>query len=912
MPAYFGPWRLIAAEPVPPELVALARKLVGGMLDTGVPKREWRLDDGSVIHALLVNGVPKVTIRQPRGAVAVPVEPAAMWVPRGFVVTPASTAAPRGAGLPVVQQGSNPYAVANLDPGLDLTRWTPGGPFNQVLLTPDAGAGYPPVAARAMPAFYGQVGLLNRGVSAGYDGRVPGKKWQAYRVSFVGFPLHTGLDPAPARAALFEGVNQYRADHGVDAAYLMPRGLYHPAETLAELLSDVGLAQTGYPPGYRTPAQRLLKDGPWSDETPGYGELVAVGGTVNAVVASWAVAHSAELLLDSPNKQPVVLDAAFNAGHWAMTTQVRQDWIRAGRRSFQSSDAALPPISWDASASRNLGWMTFPVTQHDRQIWSPAQPLVDANGRWWLSYFHSDYGYRPALGPNVYCRGRVLGVLPNHGMVLGAGVALIGSGDAAVDRLHVLAYHAADNAATDMATQGLMAVARLWYVDFPRGSGQRLHAEAPIAEVYDPAAPRDFGVWRDAGTVTLPGIKYESFWEFGADGATAVCLRDGAVVEDILDWWSTAFAGGNGAGIYTGAFKGVLAELAIDTTPSPTLHTTALATGSWLASRGAAAELNYLPHLAPTNPASVPADAWAVENPLVPLAAGYVNGVVQVAYAGTATLVNTAGDPRTYGAGVVSDVGVFGYAVFGDAAIKYPSQGDSVVISRAELGDAADHWFYAANTLQVADLSTQAVVVDGAAAMNKVSGWTAQVDAGSGQTYYTVTYASTGEGDGAMLNTTDAVRRVRSFQHGVLVSDAAYPHPYGVQWNTTLMLALGWPTDSGGAFLPSPLAPSYTFDWDTSSWAIFPAVPDLTLQPVFAERFGEQVFGYQVALATPITTLAYGTQGRPTMTDYAAAFATNLQQTITADNRPAIGGQFAASFDVPDYGAQWLAEVLAC
>jgi hypothetical protein len=910
MPAYFGPWRLIAAEPVPPELVALARKLVGSMLEVGgIPQRQWNLPGGGSIHALLVNGMPKVTIRLPRGAAAVPSAAAALWVPRGFVVTPAGTAAPRGAGLPVVATDANPYAVANLDPGLDFARWTPGGPLNQVLLTPDADAGYPPVAARAMPAFYGRVGVLNNDPGAGYDSRTPGRTWHAYRPSFVGFPLHSGSDPAPARAALFEAVNQYRADHGVAKAYLMPRALYHPAESLAELVRDHGLAQAGYPPGYRTPADRLLKDGPWSDETPGYGELVAVGGTVNAVVASWAVAHSAELLLDSPGKQPVVLDAALDAGNWAVTTQVRMDWIRAGRRSFQSSDADLPPISWDAPPARNLGWMTFPVTQHDRQIWSPAQPLVDASGRWWLRYFHSDYGYRPALGPNVYCRGRALGVLPNQGLVLGAGVSVQYA--AQIDRLHVLAYHAADNAATDMATQGLMAVARLWYVDFPSRDGQRLHAEAPITQAYDPTAPRDFGVWRDAGTVTLPGIKYESFWEFGPDGATAVCLRDGAVVQDILDWWSTAFAGGNGGGIYTGAFKGVLAELTIDQIARFSLRTTALATGSWLASR-AAAELNYLPHLAPTNPSSVPADAWAVENPLVPLAAGYVNGQVRVAYAGNATLVNTAADPRNYGAGVVSDVGVLGYAVFGGADIQYPSQGDATVVSRAELGDAADHWFYAANTLQVADLATRAVVVDGADAMNKVAGWTAQVDAGSGQTYYTVTYASTGEGAGAMLNTTDAVRRVRAFQHGALVHDAAYPHPYGVLWNTTLMLALGWPTDSGGAFIPSPLAPGYSFNWDTSSWAIFPPVNDLTLQPVFAERFGEQVFGYQVALATPITTLAFGAQGRPTMTDYAAAFATDLTQTITAENRPAVGGQCAASFDVPDYGAQWLAEALAC
>jgi hypothetical protein len=907
MPAYFGPWRVVSAQPVPPQVLGLARKLVGGMLQVGgIPKRQWRLDDGTTIHALIVNGVPKVTITQPVSAANPQSAPAELWLPRGFVVTPASSAAPRGAGLPVVQQGDNAYTAANLNPGLDMTRWTAGGPHGQVLLSLDEDAGYPLTFVQAAPVHY-SLGGPSATLPAGYDSRptAPGATWQAYRPRYADFVSHYDTDPAQARRALFDAVDAYRSDSVVARAYLMPRGFYRPAEVLSYLMTAGGLAQGGYPRGYRTTAERLAKDGPWSDHVAA--ELVAVGGTPAQVIESWQAGHAADVLLQPADHTPVFADVGYSAGNWVLTTQPRDHWIMAGRRSFQSSDAQLPPISWDGPPALNLGWTTFPITFHDRSIWSPPPLVMD--GKFWLSYANSTYGSRPAIGPNVYCRGRVLGTVPSGGFVLGAGVSVVveeSDDQPAADRLLAIAYHPAENDTLDMATQGVMAVAHVWYADFPRTGGLRLHAEAPVTEVFDPEAPEPAAglvQWRDGGMLTLPGIKYESFWEFAPDGSKACCLRDAVSVGEILDYFSGRFPGGNGYGWYSGAFKGVLCEVAITAQPAFNPSTTALTTKSYLA-RGLTDQFNYRPGLYPSNPPEAPADAWAAEDQLVPLAAGYVNGAARIAYHGFASLLENATDPRTNPPALGGD-GKYWYAAFGGTALVYPSESDSaVVMARGVLGSADGYAWPAAPVPLIADIAQQVVIADLDTAAAKLVSYTL-----SGG-LYTYAYASNADFPVDVLDTTAAVRRVRVYQMGQLLHEATYTHPYGVLWATDRIFLPQ--VDGGGAFTASPLDPTHPFNPDTDSWAIFPAAPDLTLQPVFARRCAEHVIGYQVGLATPITTLAFGALTNPTMTDYAAAYRINLTQTIAAEDRPVLGGWFTTTFDAPDTGGEWLAEAMTC
>lgn len=883
MPAYNGIWSVVSAQPVPSDLAALARKLVGGMLETrGITQRQWNLPDGGSIHARIVNGIPKVTIVQGEKTTEPSFERTALWAPRGFVVTPASSVAAHGVGLPVVQQGTNPYATVNLDPGIDFARWTSGGFHGQVLLTTDTNAGYASSLAQAVPMYYSTRGPAVA-LGPSYDTRPTSKEWRAFRPSYTDFTSHYDADPKGARRTLFAAVNTYRGDHAVAKAYLMPRGFYRPAEVLSYLMTANGKSQASYPKGYKTATERLQKDGSWS--TVAAAELSTTGGTAAGAVTTWQAAHSADLQLDTPTA-PTFADIGFSAGNWTAVIEPRDQWIAVGRRTFQSIDSELPPISWDGPPALNLGWTTFPITFHDRSIYAPPPLAVD--GKFWLSYYNSTHGSRPAIGPNVYCRGRVLGVAPTDGFVLGAGIITM----AKADRLMILAYHPLENAALDQATQGVMAVVHVWYADMPNpGDVLRLHAQQPVTE------------WKDGGMITLPGIKYESFWEFAPDGSKAVCLRDAVSVGEILDYFGSAFPGGNAYGWYSGAFKGVLCEITVSLQPNFALRTTALATKSFLA-RGTADQFNFRPSLYPSNPPEAPHDAWAAEDQLVPLAAGYVNGTVRVAYHGFSSLLENATDPRITPPALGGD-GKYWYAAFGSAALVYPSQSDSAaVMAKGVLSYSDGYAWPAAPVPLIADIAQEIVIAD----LDTVAAKLVSYTLSSG--LYTYTYAANPAYMTNVLNTMTAVRRVRVYQRAQLIHESAYPHPYGVVWATDRIFLPE--VDGGGAFTASPLDPTHPFNPDTDSWAIFPPAPDLTLQPVFARRGAERIFGYQIGLATPITTLAFGALANPTMTDYAAAYRINLTQTITAENRPVIGGWYTTTFVAPDTGGEWLAEAMAC
>lgn len=944
MPAYFGPWRVISTQSVSPQQLALARKLVGSMLEVGgVPSRRWDLPDGSVISALIVNGMPKVTITPAGVAVSPEATRADLWAPRGFLVVPAGASTLRGAGLPVVQQGSDPYAAENLDPGLDITRWTPGGPHGQVLLTLDDDAGYPDPSAIAAPMHYSPLGP-NPYLAATFDQRKTGSTWLAFRPSYMDFLPHDASDNIGARRAVFDAVNGFRSGHGIDVAYLMPRGFYRPAEVLSTLVTADGIAQLAYPSGYQSTDERLLKDGPWSQATspptPSYQELVATGMSTAGGVDGWESNQATALLLDPTSKAPVFADVGCNAGNLALTLQVREHWIMAGRRVFQSADAALPPISWDGPPSLNLGWMTLPIAYANESILIPTAPLV-SNGQWWCSYYTSTHESRPAIGPNIYCRGRVLGVLPNVGQVLGAGIVVINNADPTknVDRLMVIGYHPSENTALDVNTQGLMAVAHVWYADFPHGDALRLHTEHVVADVQVPqgsANPPPMP-WIDGGTQLLPGIKYESFWEFAPDGLHALCLRDGADLGTIgyalqNPLVSSTFIPARVANVWSGAFAGVLCELAFGTAPPFALQVTNLATPAY-APLGNSSINNFRPTLYPSNPAGVPFDCWASENPLQALAAGYnKNGQPRVAYYGSALLMLNRTDPRlpSPNPATIPDNFAYsgagrGYIVFGDTSLKFPSDANDFVI----VGDGAfgyDEGFAdPAAPPMIVDIVTSAAVADVRTAPKYITAFTP--DATWPDFYYTIATADNADYQSDVMNTFKASRRVRIYQRGIMLNESSYAHSYGIPWSMFGFRLVRAPDGtyyspsyygSGGYPPPadtSPVDPSYVLTYDspkaiysTASTHVFPAVPAQTLQPFYATRFDEEMIGYQVGLASPITDLWFKGMTNPVLQDRAAAFAGNITQTISADQRPVIGGWYRASFPVPDIGGNWLAE----
>lgn len=896
--AHHGEWILIG-EDVTPEQLASARKLLGiveqqaQLGELKVLKRTTRLADGTTVTAMVGTTPPRVIVSPaPKAKPPGPPPPATLWLPRGFVVAPVSASSRYGVGLPVVQSGSDPYAPANLNPGLDVTRWTSGGPFNQVLLTKDVDAGYPgnPLA-QPEPVFYGATPPLNAPYPQGYDARPTGDNWLGFRLSWTK-PIQTFEGaPAGARVQLFSTYAGYRQGAALDQAYAIPRGFYRPGETLSYLYAVNGGNESSYPKGYTTEDLRLKKDGTWSNESTAYGELTARGGTAAHAVETWASTQPSITNLSSTIKSPLFADAGYCNGVWTLDVQIRDRWINAGRRVFQSSDAQLPPISWDGPPSKNLSWMTFPIVMHDLNLYAPQPITVD--GRFWLAYFSGKYGGRPAIGPDVYCRGRTLGTLPNGGMVLGAGVYPL----AGKDRLHVIAFHPSENAGLNLATQGMMAVAHVWWVDFPSNGGLRLHADAPVTE------------WQDGGTLTLPGIKYESFWEFSVDGTKAICLRDTATSTDIINFLSAAYPGSMNA--YSGAFKGAVVELMISAQPSFSLRTTTLATPSYLGVFGST-WLKPRPGLYPGNPPSAPSDAWAEDYPLIPLAAGYDSaGRVLVAYTGQSLLLRNRTDPASSSIGYASNDNpgaAFSYFVTGGTSAVYPSDGNAVVTSQNVLSDTCSGAIPFAIPM-VLDIPSRTFVLDGHPVNSKLTSYT--VDP-THSDLYNYTYTPTGAVQTNALNTTAPTRRVRMFYQGRQVGEDAYGHPYGVLWDYARLTGNGLPVDGSGHIIPSVLNPSYVWNVNTSSWAIFVPSLDMTLQPFFAQRFGETIYGYQVGLFSPVTTMSFLSVGDPSMTDYAVAYHDDILQTITAENRPVVGGRYWSTFTPPDLGGGWLCEALVC
>lgn len=923
--AFFGTWNLRSDPPATAIQIAEARKFVGQLQEyasynqLGVVSNQKNMPDGTVITVLITDGMPIVNIQGP-GLPLVPALPptTALWVPRGFVVIPASFAASRGVGVPIQPIGNAPYTKANLDPGVDFDRWTPGGYFGQVLLSRDTDAGYSQdIKAQAVPMYYGVRGPSSN-EPAGYDYRTDPGKWGAYRVRFSDFIQHYAADPTGARRGLFAAVNTYRINNSAAPAYLWPVGFYRPAEALSYLIASNGIDQTQFPPGYQTTDERLLKDGQWAYVPNAYGELVSTtGGTSAQIVDGWAQAHSAILLLAPTNKAPVFADVGVEASASTLVTQAREQWIMAGRRAFHSQDYQLPPISWDAPPSLNLGWLTFPIVHAYENIYTPVS-VVDDKGAFYQKYYTSDHGSQPGIGPYVYCRGRQLGAMPNGGLVLGAGIVPL----ALVDRLVVIAYHPSENTGLAPATQGLMAACHVWYHDFPSGVDLRLHAEAPITE------------WQDGGKKTLPGMKYDSFWSFHPSGMKAVCLRDEAdigVLSAALQQPNVSgfFLGKLVASSWSGAFAGVVCEMTQILTTIPTFNVASSPVGSLpYAQLGDPLIGKFTSTVFPPRVDGIPTDAWGYEEQLVPHAAGYVNGAIQLSYTEASHVLLNRTDPRA-GAGVVlDDLTSLNLVAFGPPGIKYASEATSVVIvAKGPLGNDTDkHASPAGPAPSFVDLPSQTFALDLTTAAQSITSFTVNPDDAR---YYDVTAVNVPGATTEFMNSTLPQRRVRMFQRGLQLNESTFAHPYGVPWayyQMALLRQVGGltytaPMVNGNSDPqncdPSPVDPAYVLRFDLpkniylqASTHIFVSVIDQTMQAFYATRFEEEITGYQIGLCAPTSTMNFKGMKNPVLQDRAAAFASNVFDVIPELGRTVTGGWYKVTFNAPAFGAGWLAQAV--
>lgn len=896
MAAYAGPWRLVSAQPIPPALVALARKLVGGMLDTGVPKRTWRLDDGSQIHALLVNGVPKVTITQPAPAAKREQNPTDLWIPRGFVVYPATHAAPYGYGLPIVQDSSaGPYDRANLEPGLDTARWTAGGPCGEVLVSPDDYAGYPE-SRLSIPSpllFHPTLGPGFHWSGKGfYDERTPQGAWTSYRMALAAPVANYADEDIGASLSLFEQINTYRTGAGATELALLPRGYYRPAKVMASIMLANGSTDetsSSYPLTYRTSADRLTKDGYSATvmdvtfdtfdrgDHPTSFELRHLGGSAADVLAVWQGDADSDAVLTKDVGPAAFADVGNRAGYWAVNITERTRWIEAGNVSWQSADAALPPISWHGFASVNLAWETYPasydVENYETAPLVPLRSFTDGQGDCWLSYPRNTApkaaDLEPALSRHVYCRGRAIALAPRGGLVWGACVATVVTDTGAVDRLVVLVHHPEEQP-TDYTSEGFTRYLRVWWCDVPRRATLRLDPQQTICG----EDPDDTWSWRggqqlDLGDMPAPAtgftaspgvtsLKYASAWRFAPDGSRAICLRDyGAFVDyAVLGAQNTLWS----AALNPRAVEVVFDHAADGTTAHMVFH-------DYTAGLVGTDRL-----LSPSTPPGTDEvfNIALYERGAVPIAVDYSLGG-QVVYAFAASV--GANQPSIYtdpaGTGSFSDHCSFAYLGTGDASAAYATDlGQRVLhgaVHQTPSIDASD------------ELAVVLDVVSGAFAA-KVTRPRYRVDPADALTLYAITRP-------CQQYTDEPVNGVRLFRHGAMLSEDWYPCPDGAIY-TLRDRCFTSSTDAGALLVFLPLAAS------------------ANVQGYYGQRLGQVLLSYQCA---PVPGAALALSIAPDD----AACGCQLTNAALADAHWLLatelnprGGRAASSVPLPD--GDWL------
>lgn len=816
MSAYFGTWRVIAAQAVTPDQLAIARKLVGAMLEQDVMAHRQVLADGTEIRVLIVDGMPKVVITSRASAQEQAAEATDLWVPRGFVVYPAWQGAPGGVGLPIVANGAyGPYDPPNLAPGLDVSLWTPGGPCGEVLLSQDTDAGYPTnQAALTVPLLFDPVkGPVFRWAGDGmYDARDVESAWKAYRMELDAPRAHYADEDVGSMNGMLEAVNAYRVANSMVALTLTPRGYYHAGAVMVSIMQAAGstdATNAAYPANYGTPDDRLTKDG-FSATLMGTGiasfnrgdnptafELRALGGTAASTLDAWKAVPAANNTLLADVGRAAFTDVGYRGGYWAVDVVSRTRWIEAGNCIWQGSDTGLPVLSWHGFASVNLAWETYPA-QYDVSHYTTA-PLVpqlaftDANGDCWLNYPRSAApavaDVEPGMSRHIYARGRAIALAPRGGLVWGASVVRNGN----VDRLIALVHHPEDQPA-DYTTNGWTRYLRVWWCDIPRRDALRADPQLTICgeDASDPWGWKG-GEQLDMGHMPPPSygtsfppvdamsLKYASQWRFSSDGTRAVCMRDYGGYTDYMQLYAVIGIS-SAVGLPARAVELVFTPAGDSTTTSITWHD--YANAIFAAPRPIAGPLDTTD----TVPGAM--FEYRLSASAVDFAA---DGSLVYAYVGSI-------------ADAVSDLAYY-YAGIGPAGTEYASDLTHRVLTGAGRKTASQN--FVPSGIQVADVPAAAFSSDG-------------------------TRPRFNQSDGSSTDpacfpfTAELVQGVRMMRAGTLLDETWYPAPDGVVFSG-LGICDNSPPGSNVAVVLLPLASSRT------------------VQAYYAERFGNYVFCTQVS-----------------------------------------------------------------
>jgi len=848
-----GDSQVIASDGATSWHLATARRLLSTVEEAAAfaglktYKMRRKMADGTTIEAQINNGTKRVVVDVPKAAPPeTPQLLADLWVPRGFVAYPAWTDATFGVGLPIVADGDDPQAKTNLSPGLARKRWTAGGPCGEVLLSPDENAGYPRETEIPTPLMFEVKGgptLLD--TQANPDSRAP-KTWGAWRLELTPFVHHYSQDSAEVELALLDAVNDARPD-GASKFVQGLRGYARVAEIATTIFFTAGTVQDSsslYPTTYRTAAERTSKEGYASDFAgatfPAFDRTAmfqtvegrSIGTTATQFVQAWTQTDGNPVTTFSG--KCALLDTGYRGGFMVATFTARDRWIEAGNANWQGKDADLPPISWHNFASLNLAWETFPCQwDYANQATLPLLPtgtFTATNGDCWLKYRRNTTSdpalYDLAMGRHIYCRGRSIALAPNGGLVWGACVHTYkDQNDRSIDRLITLVHHPEDQP-TDTQTEGFTRYLRVWWCDVPRKRGLRLAPENTICGT----DTTDTWAWRggdqiDLGSMPAPSagwtsgsasansLKYNSVWRFSRDGSRAVCLRDyGSQVD-----YSTYLNGMLFITLTGHVSRAVELVFSIgqasDGAP-PALETQ---TTFHDYTAGATADVKAIGTSVPDSN-----DVWAYpfqETFASPLAVDYDD---------QNRLIYAYGADATVGQGVVfyasTTVANGAYRYYSTYAnYTYFGTGDATV---AHLSDLANRVLVGCE-LQTGSLNQrpdQALVLDVLSATFAVKLFRPRFSAPSNDGSTTVSLAA---GFPCQNFTTNDVCGVMLMREGVVQSTEWYPNPDGAIWY------LDYPCGLAGG--------------STLAFAYLPLAASAQVQGMFAERFGEHVFGYQVS-----------------------------------------------------------------
>ncbi|GAA0721280.1 hypothetical protein [Dokdonella soli] len=532
------------------------RKLLGQLNETrarwgsfqGVLRKT--LPDGTRVSVRMVGTIPIIEVEGiVTASTAQQSQPSQIWIPRGFVVYPASTASPLGWGLPIIQRtqtGDTAYSAVNTAPGLDVSRWTPGGALGQVLLTRVPGAGYPPVGTPIAPLMYHPtfgpkpVRSTQR-IDIVLD-QATGP-WSAYRLELTNYADSAHAASIGARRAVFELTNTHRVGIGRDPLNLPLRGFYSMSQTYTDMMaatSVLGHFADPFYPTYKAGPDRICKDGfptPQTRYLTVYGggsvdadnrdvcgsagenmEAFAVSFTVigtdpngdnislvngpaqsvdpQAAFNGWLGSPPHRFDIESPlwDHGSAFLDVGTTGGFIAQDFTLRDQWIQTGNAYWYSTHPEVPALSWLSFHSMNLAYEMWPVDALSGVLTDVAQ-LTNSDA-FWLAYGYNKLdrvntkvigaSLRPALSSSLYMRGRIIAIVPHGGFVLGAAIQKLPAPLLATQpqmyRLIALVHVQTDQVGTQ-TTNGATPILHVYTIDLPDFEGFAAHSDSVIKGV---------------------------------------------------------------------------------------------------------------------------------------------------------------------------------------------------------------------------------------------------------------------------------------------------------------------------------------------------------------------------------------------------------------------------------------------